>query len=103
MPELGELTLESFTGLVGDRFSVTPAPPAPAPALALRLTAAEPLADPPGPGLRAPFSLIFTGPAEPILAQMIHRLEHERLGALDIFLVALAPDAAGACYQAVFS
>jgi uncharacterized protein DUF6916 len=32
----------------------------------------------------------------------IHRVEHEELGALDVFLVPIGPDQAGMCYEAVF-
>lgn len=54
---------------------------------------------------REPFSLIFLGPAEPILPQGIYTLMHERLGPLDIFLVPVGPDRArsGIRYEAVFS
>ncbi len=52
---------------------------------------------------RQPFSLIFRGPKEPILAQRIYALEHGTMGRLEIFLVPIGPDDAGMCYQAVFS
>jgi hypothetical protein len=51
------------------------------------------------PGGRAPFSLVFQGGPDPPLPQRIYRVEHERLGALEIFLVPIAPDR----YEAVFS
>ena len=53
----------------------------------------------PGAERRAQFSIVFSGPADPILPQAIYRLEHPELGAFDIFLV---PIAAGS-YEAVFT
>jgi uncharacterized protein DUF6916 len=52
---------------------------------------------------RRQFSLLFRGPADPILPQRTHRLEHADLGALDIFLVPLGPDSEGMRYEAVFA
>lgn len=54
---------------------------------------------PRGPGGRAPFSLAFQGGPNPPLPQRIYRVEHERLGAVEIFLVPIAADR----YEAVFT
>ncbi len=54
-------------------------------------------------GKRKPFSLVFRGPKTPWVVQHIYRLDHDRLGALELFLVPLGPDAAGMRYEAVFS
>jgi hypothetical protein len=55
------------------------------------------------PGFRAPFSLIFRAPPEPLLQQGIHRLEHDTFGPIDVFLVPIGPDEAGMRYEAVFT
>src|SRR5918911_1507314 len=47
---------------------------------------------------RAPFSLLFHGPASPILPQRIYRVEHAAIGDFDLFLVPLGPDRAGMRY-----
>jgi len=101
-------TAESFRPAVGSRFRVassgpdvdldlielTPSPPRDE-AEARRRTAA---------GIRTePFTLLFRGPQEPRLAQGIHRLEHELLGTLEIFLVPVRPDEGGPLYEAVFN
>lgn len=52
---------------------------------------------------RRPFSLLFRGPAAPRLEQGTFRLEHAALGALDVFLVPMEPDAEGPRYEAVFN
>src|SRR5258708_38328455 len=49
------------------------------------------------------FSLAFRGPRGLYLPQRIYRLEHEALGTLEIFLVSIAPDPQGSCFEAVFT
>jgi hypothetical protein len=59
---------------------------------------------PRGPGApRAPFSVVFRGPRETHLPQRIYRLRHDRLGAFELFLVPIGPDAVGMRYEAVFA
>lgn len=101
---LDKLTVESFTGLVGDTFrasgdgGVTHD---------LRLVEATDHEDRFGRFMReesrAPFSLIFLGPEEPVLPQAIRRLEHSSLGELEIFLVPIGRGADGVRYEAVFN
>jgi hypothetical protein len=57
---------------------------------------------------RAPFSVLFQGPGEPVMQQDTYRLEHERFGILEVFIVPVGPagtdEAASAMrYEAVFS
>jgi hypothetical protein len=52
---------------------------------------------------REPFSLVFAGPAAPVLPQSIYRLENDDLGALEIFLVPIGRDAGGTRYEAAFN
>ncbi len=95
---LENLKVEDFAGRVGETFRLDPPEDGP---LELELTEAR------GEGgdshSRQPFSLVFRGPAEPILLQRIWRLEHADLGALEIFLVPIGPDGKGMRYEAVFS
>ena len=49
------------------------------------------------------FSLFFEGPADILLPQRAYPLEHEQLGALDIFLVPVARTEEGLRYEAVFN
>ena len=55
------------------------------------------------PGGRKPFSLIFRGPAQPLLPQAIYDFEHPIHGVIPIFIVPLGTDADGVTYEAVFS
>jgi hypothetical protein len=56
-----------------------------------------------GTARRAPFSLIFRGPLDPVLVQRTYRLEHETLGTLEIFLVPIGSNQDGMRYEAVFN
>jgi hypothetical protein len=63
---------------------------------------------PPGSAVRAPFSLIFKGPAAPMLPQQIYRVEHATLGALDLFVVPIGPSQpkhgpGGMLYEVIFN
>lgn len=49
------------------------------------------------------FTLTFRGPRAPVLPQKIHRVEHAKLGAFDLFLTAVAADQQGTAYEAVFN
>jgi hypothetical protein len=91
---LDTLTLEVFRPLQGDRFRLVPDD---APAFEVELVEVTEI--PREPGERAPFSLVFQGGPNPPLPQRIYRIEHEKLGELDIFLVPIAVDQ----YQAVFT
>ena len=71
-------------------------------ALALTLLEVSPLGRD-APPQRRPFSLLFAGPLAPPLAQQIHPLRHESLGALDIFLVPVGQTAERREYQAIFA
>lgn len=57
----------------------------------------------PSHGDRQSFSVIFRSERGPQLEQQIVRVRHERLGALDLFLVPLGPAGAGTDYEAVFN
>ncbi len=52
---------------------------------------------------RDAFSIVFRGPATPVLPQRIYTLEHAKLGRFDVFLVPIGPDAEGMCYEAIFN
>ena len=95
--DLRELTLETFEPLVGDVFAASAA------GASVELVLHSALALGGWPGGRQPFSLTFRGPAEPLLAQAIYRLEHALLGALDIFIVPIGPDGDGMLYEAIFT
>lgn len=57
----------------------------------------------PGSSGRQPFSLLFRGPASPVLTQATYRLESEGFGEIELFLVPLGPADGGFRYEAVFN
>ncbi len=50
-----------------------------------------------------PFSIVFRGPRDAPLPQRIYRMEHEEIGAFDLFLVPIGPDEKGLRYEAIFT
>jgi hypothetical protein len=101
---LDKLTVGMFVDWVGSTFRIRPEPDA---VLEVVLIEATPLGSRSGHGgdssRREPFSLVFRGPRSPWLPQRIHRIEHEKLGAFDFFLVPIGPDQEGMRYQAIFN
>jgi len=49
------------------------------------------------------FSLLFQGPLEAPIAQGIYKVDHDKLGDLDLFLVPIAKDNSGVRYEAIFN
>ncbi len=97
-----ELTFDAFAPHLETDFRLVDPPVDEA--ITLRLTEVRSLGRQPDAPRVEPFALVFTGPPQPILEQRIYRLDHEALGAFDIFLVPIGYDAAGSlCYEAVFN
>jgi hypothetical protein len=94
---LDELTAATFEPHIGSAFAIGDAPAQ----IELVLESVTRLGD--RPGGREPFSLLFHGPPQPVLAQAIQRLEHPSLGVLEIFVVPLAPVGGASRYEAIFT
>ena len=94
MTDLEKLTTADFAQLLHQRFRVDPGDQAP-----FEVELVELIEIPREPGGRAPFSLVFQGGPSPPLPQRIYAVEHDRVGALEIFLVPIAADR----YEAVFT
>jgi hypothetical protein len=91
---LEDLTIDVFRPLQGDRFRILPDGAEP-----FEVELVEVTEIPRAPGGRTPFSLVFQGGPNPPLEQRIYRVEHDKLGELDLFLVPIDWDR----YEAVFS
>ena len=89
---LAGFTVDTFTAHLGDTFRVGD----------LDAELIEATRHGPAP-TRQQFSLVFRGPSEPVLPQRIHPLSHPVLGAFELFLVPIGPDAGGMRYEAVFA
>ena len=96
---LQDLTPSSFEEHLGSRFRL---PLETGDALEVELAQVALLEAHPGPR-QQPFSVFLRGPRRPVLPQRIYRLEHDRLGVLEIFLVPVGPDGSGMLYEAVFN
>jgi hypothetical protein len=101
---LDKLTVGLFAECVGSPFRMHVGSGA-----VLEVELIEATALPPGsarveePSRRAPFSLLFRGPTTPWVPQGIYRLENEKFGALEFFLVPIGPDEKGMRYEAIFN
>jgi hypothetical protein len=96
---LDNVTVDDFAPLVGQHFAVS-ATQGGAVVAHFSLKEARP-GRAPGSN-RAPFSLLFQGPAQPPYEQQVFWLHNEELGWADIFLVPVGANAEKRTYQAVF-
>ena len=99
--DLADLTAEDFRPLLHERFVLNAGAEGEhnGGAISFEVELVEVTEIPREPNGRAPFSLLFQGDREQTLPQAIYRVEHPQLGALDIFLVPIAPGR----YEAVFT
>ncbi|MBU2698244.1 MULTISPECIES: DUF6916 family protein [Pimelobacter] len=95
---------DDFSALVGDPFEVA-LPDGAAFALALDEVAVRDVAGGAGPdgAQRRQFSLLFTGPATPVLEQATWTVRHAGLGETALFLVPLGPSGDRMRYEAAFA
>lgn len=99
MSRIEWLTHDHFAERVGERFYLAD--------IALELVEATESTEPGGRGPegqeRLQFSLVFRGPAEPVLPQAVYRLGHDDFDELELFLVPIASDSQGVRYEAAFA
>ena len=101
MPACELPTRETFAACIGSRFRITLDS---GETLELHLGEAQSLgrAKAPRAGFREPFSLVFRPAGGVYVPQKMYRLEHPALGAMDLLLVPIMPDAQGMRVEAVF-
>jgi hypothetical protein len=68
--------------------------------LELELIKVEEFASPPG---QEQFSLLFRGTPDVSLSQGMYKMEHEKMGTSDLFLVPIARNQDGFYYEACFN
>jgi hypothetical protein len=93
---LEDFTVGTFSGHLGESFRVFPDDSS---MLDLELVSATEWGENSG----RPFSIVFRGPKDALLPQRIYRMEHEEIGAFEIFLVPIGPDDEGLLYEAIFN
>ena len=98
---LDTLTADTFESLLGAGFTLTDG----ALRVPVELVTVSRLgaASSPPDGRRQAFSLLFRGPASLTAPQRIYTLEHEILGALEIFFVPVQPEGEGTFLEAIFT
>jgi hypothetical protein len=100
-----QLTIDAFQPRVGDRFRICPSPEDVVDAELIEarlLNGTSP--SPTRPAVRrAPFALVFRTTLTAPMPQRIYRVEHDEIGAHDIFLVPVGKDATGVLYEAIFT
>jgi hypothetical protein len=94
------VTHETFAGRIGERFSMELDGGVKHDVELIEVTR---LGDQPTDGRRAPFSIVFRGPAEPVAPQRIYCFRHAELGELELFVVPIGADREGVRYEAVFT
>lgn len=94
---LETFTLDTFTPHLNSTFRVKQGDEV---ALELQLIEAKDVGTTPR---QLQFSLLFHGPHSPVLLQSIYSLEHDEIGAFDVFLVPVKKDQEGFCYEAIFN
>ena|SRR5437762_1311066 len=101
---LEQLTCSVFSECLGTKFRIHPES---GHALEVELIQALPLPSQSArgqqQGKREPFCLVFRGPEECLLPQKIYKMEHAKLGTLELFLVPIGPDQEGQRFEAIFN
>ena len=93
---LENVRVGTFSGHLGDTFRVYPDDSS---TLDLELVSATEQGD----GSGRPFSILFRGSKDALLPQRTYRMEREKIGAFDIFIVPIGPDDEGLLYEAMFN
>ena len=104
MSRIEWLTHDDFAGRLGEQFEMR-VPDGPSMVVELVEATEGDVLGGPGPQgqERRQFSLVFRGPAEPVMPQGIYSLGHADLEDLELFLVPLGPDDVGMRYEAAFA
>ena len=98
---LESFTVETFAGRIGEAFRIVLDDGTP---IRTTLVEARTWGEESARGRgRVPFAVTLRGPLRPVLPQRIYRMEHDTIGAFELFIVPIGPDAEGMRYEAVFS
>lgn len=92
-----ELTSDTFAALLNGRFRLILGPEARMDVELVEFNAGSRSAH------HEAFSIVFRAPVEAPVEQRIYRLEHESIGAFELFLVPIGKSLEGVRYEAVFN
>ena len=93
------ITPETFAGHVDEIFAVH----ADGEAMDLVLSEIETHGEPPGEGLRQPFTLIFKGPKNRVLTEGVFAVENAAVGRYELYLIPILSPGELQDYQCVFN
>lgn len=96
---LEDFTVETFSEHLGGTFSIYPQDTGKVEVELISATELGGSTEMP----RRPFSIVFRGPGDVLFPQRIYKMEHEEIGAFDLFIVPIGPDEEGLCYEAIFT
>src|SRR5947207_1418881 len=100
---LNDLSLDVFAEHVGTAFRIENGAAKPVEVVLAEATALA-AKGAPRSGHREPFSLIFRPSDRRLhLPQQLYKLDHDKLGAIEIFLVPIEPDEKGMRFEAIFN
>ena len=99
---LGTLRSTDFAEYLNEKFKISAESVESVETELINVTELGPEAGPEAGG-RRPFSIVFRGPEETYLAQGIYKVEHEKMGTLDLFLVPIGPDKVGMLFEVLFN
>ena len=99
MLDLGKVSVSTFEPFLHDTFRLIAGDTK----LELKLSEARQLRPASPEEARGPFVLTLRGATGQQLPQKIYRFEHEKLGAMEIFIVPIALEGTDYLYEAVFA
>jgi hypothetical protein len=99
MPDLATLAASDFEPLLHQKFRLVEA----GTEIALELIEVSQTRSARGGEKRAPFILQFKSSPGAMRPQGIFRIEHEELGAIEVFAVPVSADESGCCYDVIFA
>ena len=100
---LERVTLGEFSEWVGSKFRIRRDGTVQEVELIDATRVPSPYHRPSGMSQRSPFSVVFRAPQDALLPQGTYKLQHHKLGALELLLVPIGQDAEGIYCEAVFN
>ena len=102
-PMLNHLTHSDFAQCLGSQFQleISATQIVDVELVEATLLGAPPAAE--GKAQRQGFSLVFRVPREMVNEQRTYRMQHRRIGVMDLFLVPIGPDQKGMLCEAIFN
>lgn len=99
---LDQVTRSDFAAEVGTQFTLRLDEGGTVRLELIKVTPGPACAGPAGAPAREPFAIVFRSAPDVRLPQRIYRIEHDRMGGMNVFIVPIGPDDRGMRFEAVF-